>query len=63
MSYNLTVVRMTIIKILQMIDAGKSMETRESFDTVGLLMIMYISETIMENRMEISLKTKNGATI
>ena len=34
MSYNLTVVRMTTIKILQIIDAGKGIETREPFDTI-----------------------------
>ena len=34
MRYNLTIVRMTIIKILQIIDAGKVMETRGPFDTV-----------------------------
>ena len=55
-SYHLTLVRMDIIKGLQITNAGEGIEKR---DPPTPLLVMYIGAAIMKNCIEVRHKTKN----
>ena len=60
MRYHLTLVRMTITKRLQTINAGEGVEKRELSYTVGGT-VKFVQ--LMENSMEVPQKTKNRVSI
>ena len=61
MSYHLTLVRMAIIKNLQITNVSKDVEKRECLHLVGEG--IWIGAATIENGLEVPQNTKNRATI